>query len=244
MPTQGQVSLWGEWGVTRIRRRIILRRRCQFAAPPSYRISQNVFRTGSPQATLSGTPFSSSGYQSYLLTGLISKNSFGRYIETADHATNSYLIGLYVGCKLVSSLRLQIGSTTTPNFSSLHLFPHVLKALLEGNRTILDMGCVAADGGQSGLYVWLPYLALRPWIMAAEYFHADYIVAATRPEYQPFYQRALGCEVHSDLRQAPHHTGRVALVTLDFATSANGLYQNLPFLRSTPAERQQLFERK
>jgi hypothetical protein len=49
-------------------------------------------------------------YQSYLLTGLISKNSFGRYIETADHATNSYLIGLYVGCKLVSSLRLQIGS--------------------------------------------------------------------------------------------------------------------------------------
>ena len=183
-------------------------------------------------------------YQSYLLTGLISKNSFGRYIETADHATNSYLIGLYVGCKLVSSLRLQIGSTTTPNFSSLHLFPHVLKALLESNRTILDMGCVAADGGQSGLYVWLPYLALRPWIMAAEYFRADYIVAATRPEYRPFYQRALGCEVHSDLRQAPHHTGRVALVTLDFATSANGLYQNLPFLRSTPAERQQLFERK
>ena len=183
-------------------------------------------------------------YQSYLLTGLISKNSFGRYIETADHATNSYLIGLYVGCKLVSSLRLQIGSTTTPNFSSLHLFSHVLKALLESNRTILDMGCVAADGGQSGLYVWLPYLALRPWIMAAEYFRADYIVAATRPEYRPFYQRALGCEVHSDLRQAPHHTGRVALVTLDFATSANGLYQNLPFLRSTPAERQQLFERK
>ena len=106
------------------------------------------------------------------------------------------------------------------------------------------MGCVAADGGQSGLYVWLPYLALRPWIMAAEYFHADYIVAATRPEYRPFYQRTLGCELHSDLRQAPHHTGRVALVTLDFATSANGLYQNLPFLRSTPAERQQLFERK
>ena len=106
------------------------------------------------------------------------------------------------------------------------------------------MGCVAADGGQSGLCVWLPYLALRPWIMAAEYFHADYMVAATRPEYGPFYQRALGCELHSGLQPAPHHTGRVALVTLDFATSANDLYQNLPFLRSTPAERQQLFERK
>jgi hypothetical protein len=33
-------------------------------------------------------------YQSYLLTGLISQNSFERYIENADHAPNSYLIGL------------------------------------------------------------------------------------------------------------------------------------------------------
>ena len=72
MPTQGQASLWGEWGVTRIRRRIILRRRCQFAAPPSYRISQNVFRTGSPQATLSGTPFSSSAINpTYLLNSFL-----------------------------------------------------------------------------------------------------------------------------------------------------------------------------
>jgi hypothetical protein len=127
---------------------------------------------------------------------------------------------------------------------SLHFFPHVLKFLLESNRTIVDMGCVAADAGQSGLYAWLPYLALRPWTMAAELFHADYMVAATRPEYRPLYQRALGCGVHSDLQPAPHHNGRVALVTLDFATSAKRLYENLPFLRSTPAERQRLFERK
>jgi hypothetical protein len=183
-------------------------------------------------------------YQSYLLTGLISKNSFERYIETADHAANSYLIGLYVGCKLVSSLRLQIGSATTPNFSSLELFPHVLRSLLERNQTIVDMGCIAADGGLSGLYVWLPYLALRPWTMAAEYFHADYLAAATRPEYRPFYQRALGCALHSELQPAPHHTGRVALLTLDFAKSAKRLYENLPFLRSTPVERERLFARK
>src|SRR5262249_39336247 len=104
MPTRGQISPWGEWGITRIRRRIIVQWRCQFAAPPNYRISQHALRTGSQQPTLSGTPFSSSAINpTYLLTGLISQNSFGRYIETADHAPNSYLIGLYVGCKLVSS---------------------------------------------------------------------------------------------------------------------------------------------
>jgi hypothetical protein len=58
MPTQGQVSLWGEWGVTRIRRRIILRRRCQFAAAQLSYFSKRVsYRLA--QATLSGTPFSS-----------------------------------------------------------------------------------------------------------------------------------------------------------------------------------------
>ena len=208
-------------------------------------ISQDVLRTGSPQATTSGTPFSSSAINPTYLLGSFLKIHSSDTVETADHAANSYLIGLYVGCKLVSSLRLQIGSATTPNFSSLELFPHVLKALLEINRTIVDMGCVATDGGLSGLYVWLPCVALRPWIMAAEYFHADYMVAATRPEYRPFDQRALGCEAAiSGLQPAPHHTGRVALVTLDFATSAKRLYESFPFLRSSPAERQRLFEHK
>jgi hypothetical protein len=32
-------------------------------------------------------------------------------------------------------------------------------------------------------------------------------------------------------------------VILNFASSAKCLYENLPFLRSTPSERQQLFER-
>jgi hypothetical protein len=183
-------------------------------------------------------------YQSYLLTGLISQNSFERHIETADHAANSYLIGLYAGCRLVSSLRLQIGTTKTPELSSLELFPHVLKPLLRSDRTVVDMGCVAADGGLSGVHVWLPYIVLRPWTMAAEHFHANYIVAAIPPEHRPFYQRALGCELHSGLQPAPNHTGCLGLVTLDFTTSARPLYQNLPFLRSTPAERERLFGRK
>jgi hypothetical protein len=44
-------------------------------------------------------------YRSYLRAGLISQNSFGRYIEPADHAADTYLIGLYVDHRLVSSLR-------------------------------------------------------------------------------------------------------------------------------------------
>ena len=181
-------------------------------------------------------------YRSYLRAGIISENFFERHIEAADHMRNSYLMGLYVDRKLVSSFRVQIGSATTPNFSLYELFPHVLEPLLRSNKTIVDMSCVATDGelGRSQSYDLLPYVVLRSWIIAAEHFNADYIAAAVQPKHQIFYTRALGCDQHSEVK--PHRLTSVGLVTLDFANSAKRLHKNLPFLRSTPYERQQLFE--
>lgn len=181
-------------------------------------------------------------YRSYLRAGLISQNSFGRYLEHADHAANTCLMGLYVERKLVSSLRLQMGSPITPSFSSLEHFPNVLEPLQRSNKTVVDLSCVATDGELARQYVWLPYVILRCWIVAAEYFDADYIAAAVRPQHQVFYKRALDCELHSELRPLPHQFTSVGLVTFNFAKSAKHLYENLPFLRSTPSERQELFE--
>ena len=181
-------------------------------------------------------------YQACLRAGSISQNSFGRHIEPADHAANAYLMGLYVDRRLVSSLRLQVGSATTPNFSTLELFPHAFEPILRDNKTVVDMGGVAGDGQLARSYVWLPYIVLRPWILAAEHFHADCIAAAVRPQHQIFYKRALDCELYPELRLPPHHLISAGLVTLDFATSAKRLYKTLSFLRSTPCERQQLFD--
>ena len=119
-------------------------------------------------------------YQACLRAGSISQNSFGRHIEPADHAANAYLMGLYVDRRLVSSLRLQVGSATTPNFSSLELFPHAFEPILRDNKTVVDMGGVAGDGQLARSYVWLPYIVLRPWILAAERCFRDYQDDTTR----------------------------------------------------------------
>jgi hypothetical protein len=153
-------------------------------------------------------------------------------------------MGLYVDRRLISSLRLQIGTPTTPFFSSLELFPNILEPVLRSNKTVVDMSCVATDGELARSYVWLPYLVLRSWIIAADRFHADYIAAAVRPQHQIFYKRALNCELHSELRLPPHHLASVGLVTLNFATSAERLYENLPFLRSTPSSDSSCLSRK
>jgi hypothetical protein len=152
-------------------------------------------------------------------------------------------MGLYIDRRLVSTLRLQIGSAATPQFASLELFPQVLEPILRSDKTIIDMSCVATDGELARRYFRLPYLILRSWIMAAEHFHVDYVAAAVRPQHQPFYKRVLSSELHSEVRLAPHQPTTVGLVLLDFANSARRLYENLPFLRSTPSERQQMFGR-
>jgi hypothetical protein len=181
-------------------------------------------------------------YQSYLRAGLVSQNSFLRYIEPADHATNASLMGLYVDRRLISSLRLQISNASSPHFSSLELFPHVLEPLLRSDKTIVDMSRVVTEGESARPYVWMPYLILRSWIVAAEHFRADYISAAMRPQHLLFYSRLLGSELHSEIRRPPDDPTTLGLVTVSFASSAKRLYENLPFLRSTPLERQQLFE--
>jgi hypothetical protein len=182
-------------------------------------------------------------YQSYLRAGLVSQNSFLRHIEPADHATNASLMGLYVDRRLISSLRLQISNASSPYFSSLELFPHVLEPLMGSDKTIIDMSRVVTEGELARRYAWMPYLILRSWMMAAEHFRADYISAAMRPQHLLFYRRLLDSELHSEIRRAPDDPTTLGLVTVCFASSAKRLYENLPFLRSTPFERQQLFER-
>lgn len=180
-------------------------------------------------------------YQSYLGAALVPQNAFGRYIEPCDHADDSYLVGLYVDRRLIGCLRVEVGCAATPDFSALALFPHVFRPLLRGNKAVVHMSCVATDPELARSYAWLPYIILRAWIVAAEHFQADYIAAAVAPQHQLFYRRLLGCDLHAGSRPHPHLRAPVGLVTLDFAASAARIYENLPFLRSTRSERQQLF---
>jgi hypothetical protein len=180
-------------------------------------------------------------YHSYRRAALIPANAFSRYIESSDHAESSYLIGLYVDRTLIATLRLQIGNATATALSPPELFPRALKPLLKGNKTVVHMSCVATHPDLACTYAWLPYFILRSWIVAAQHFQADTIAAAVRPQHQVFYRRVLECQLHGESWSQPRHLAPVGLVSLDFAASARRLYENIPFLRSTRAERQQLF---
>jgi hypothetical protein len=180
-------------------------------------------------------------YQAYLRGELIAPNSFRRYVEPADHAANALLIGLYIDRSLIASLRLQIGTKAAPSLTSGDLFPELLQPLLQDDKLIVEMSCIATDGDLARHHFWMPYIILRTWIAAAEYFCADFIATTAEPQHQLFYQKTLGCRAHPEQRPLPYRRGPTSLLTLDFAASAERLYEKLPYLRSTPSERALLF---
>jgi hypothetical protein len=180
-------------------------------------------------------------YRAYLREGMIPANPFEKFTDGADSAENGYLFGVYIDGKLASSLRLHIASKNYPDVPSLEVFPHVLQPLLDAGRVIVDCTHLVADEGLSRQYPVLPYITIRPCVLAAEYFRGDELLAAVRLEHQAFYRRAFNYRVLCEPRQHPPLTKHLSLVTLYFPVAANQLYEKYPFLCSSPFERDRLF---
>lgn len=182
-------------------------------------------------------------YSAYLREGAISVNPTGRFTDADDSDDNAYLLGFYVDGELASSLRLHIASREHPDFPSLHVFPDVLQPRLDAGRVMVDSTRFVADERLSRFHRGLPYVTLRACVLAAEYFHADDLLAAIRVEHQAYYRRAFGHQVLCDARPYPQLMKPISLMSVDFPTVREGWYRKYPFFHSSELERRRLFER-
>jgi N-acyl-L-homoserine lactone synthetase len=182
-------------------------------------------------------------YQAYLREGAIAPNRSGRFTDADDDADNAYIFGLYIDGELASSLRLHIGNKDHPDFPSLHVFPDILQPRLDAGRVILDITRFVADERLSRLHRGLPYVSVRPTLLAAEHFGVDDMLAAVRVEHQAFYQRAFTHQVVCAARPYPQLAKPISLMSLDFPKAASELYRRYPFFLSTAREQQMVFKR-
>jgi len=183
-------------------------------------------------------------YEAYLREGAICANSSGTFSDPYDETDNAYLFGLHVDGQLASSLRLHVASKEQPDTPSLEVFPDVLRPLIDAGKILVDSTRFVADERLSRLYKGLPYVTLRLCMLAAEYFGADHLLAAVRVEHQAFYRRAFNHRVICEPRPYPQLAKPICLMTVHFPTAADRLYRRYPFFRSSPLERQRLFNRQ
>jgi hypothetical protein len=182
-------------------------------------------------------------YEAYLREGAITPSPLQCFTDPHDEDSHAWVIGLYVGDELASSIRLHVLTKDAPDSPSYAAFSDLLEPELEAGKTIVDPNRFVTDQRLARLYPALPYVTLRLCWLAAEYFDADHLLAAVRPEHQPFYRRLFSHRPICGPRDYPPLTKPLTLMTVDYRQVADRIYRRFPFVRSTYFERRMLFER-
>ena len=182
-------------------------------------------------------------YKAYVRDGTIRPTASGVLLDRYDETGNCFLLGLYIDNELASSIRLHVVSPTNPVSLSLEMFHDVVQPKLDAGKIIIDASYAVADERIARVHRELPYATLRPCMLAARYFCADYILAAARTEHQSFYRRAFDCDLICEPRPYPLLAKPFGLMAVHYRSKADQLGGRYPFFRSPLAERRLLFER-
>jgi hypothetical protein len=183
-------------------------------------------------------------YRAYLHGGLISPSESGRIIDSYDDAPNAWIFGIYLDGELCSSLRLHVLTSEERMSYTSELFGDVLHHRLDRGEVFVDPARFAADPEKARLFPEIPYATLRLAYLACDHFNADTGLAMVRTDHQAFYRRVFLHETISEPRAFPGwHTRQVVLMASAFRELRERVMTRFPVMRSTPFERQRLFER-
>ena len=182
-------------------------------------------------------------YDAYVREGSIQTNVARRFTDSYDDWENAWTFGLIMDGRLASSFRMHISTPASPDIPAAHVFPEILRPMIEAKKVIVDPTRFVADAECARLYPELPYLTVRLGYLAAEYFNADFVLATVRAEHQAFYKRVFGHKVVCPPRPYPTLTKPISLMSLDYPAARDTIVRRHPFFRSTLFERRMLFER-
>ena len=182
-------------------------------------------------------------YRGYLRDGKIAPNDAGLLIDEYDDLPNTDTFGIFIGGRLVSTLRICV---LTPKFMkspSADAFGDALRDRLRAGKIIIDPQRLVIDPAAVGQFPELPWLVVRIPTMACIHFGADEGVNSVQVQHRSFYER-----IFKVTRLAgPVHYEPLDMHIEIYRTDARDMIDDLnaryPFLRSTYLERRALFGR-
>jgi hypothetical protein len=163
--------------------------------------------------------------------------------KALDDAPNAWITTTFIDGELASIMRIHVGADETDAIPSLGAFSDVIMPHLRTGRTIVDPTRLVARLEFARRFPELPYIALRPAWLAAEYFEADFVLATILQRQRAFYQHALGYRLWREPRDHQDFNRQVACMALDFSAAKERVEARYPFFRSTWAERDAVFGR-
>lgn len=180
-------------------------------------------------------------YEAYRREDFIPVNSQQVTHDEFDDLPNCHCFGVYIGDRLVSSLRFHVVTPDQPWSPCMSVWPDVLSPLLDAGKCFVDPGRFTADFEASLAYPALPYLTLRLATMACEYFPVRYCMSAVRPEHTAFYKRIFAARPLGEERSYKNLAFPMQLYAADVPVIRDRLMSRYPFFMSLPQEREALF---
>lgn len=182
-------------------------------------------------------------HDAYMRAGTVEPRPSGLFHDAMDETDNAWLIGLFIDGELAGALRLHISASLNAPLPERASFTDLIEPHLAAGRTLIDGSRFVSRLEFSQRYSEIPYLTIRPTLLAADFFAADYGVAGCLAEHQAFYHRLFGAETWSAPRPYPNFKRSMALVAYNCNRQREAIYKRYPFFQSTEAERTRLFER-
>jgi hypothetical protein len=180
-------------------------------------------------------------YDAYLREGAIEPHFGRRFCDRFDEVENAFLFGVRLEGELVSSIRVHVATEQYPDSPTVAAFPDILMPELRAGNVIVDPSRFVADREASRLHPELPYVTARVAVVAMQYFKADIGAVAVRPEHGAFYRKVFAFTPVAPPRDYHGLTIPLGLMMARQDEVRDRVLGNYPFLRSTLAERAQLF---
>ena len=181
-------------------------------------------------------------YNSYLREKAILPDFSRRLSDKYDDLDTSWLFGVFIDDRLVSSLRITVAYSSEPVSPATEAFPDALDAQIEAGKIIIDPTRFVIDTDASRRFPDLRYATTRIAWMASAYFGADLLLASVRSEHQAFYRRVFGHQVVAPPREYASLIKPLSLMVCDYPENRDSVNRRYPFLRSSYFERHMLFE--
>jgi len=181
-------------------------------------------------------------YKTYKAAGMIPRSA-PSMIDEADFDPHAYVFGIYYFEELVSTIRLHHVTAEHPRSQSEQVFPDVMEAYLDAGLSLIDPARFAADPAFAAELPILPYITLRPSIVAAAYFRADRVLQPVRPAHAAFYKRVFYAETVVERRMTEVYGRELTLMATNTHTTGAKLLSRYPFFDSGVYERRLMFGR-
>lgn len=164
-------------------------------------------------------------------------------LDEIDFDSHAYVFGVYYYEVLVSTVRIHYVTAEHRVCQSSGIFPDAINDFLDSGLTLIDPARFAIDAEFANERSALPYLTVRPTIMAAIHFDADRMLQHIRPMHAAFYKRFFYADTVVPPTMTKTYGFDLTLLASRTREIRSKLMRRFPAFQSEAYERRLMFDR-